>query len=340
MKNPRLHLKDKKTRTVALILLMLAILGMGFLVSKYGVNRLSSSDCTKYEQYDALRGECYFECDTDEECEATAKKVEAELDAFFAGSQSKIDTKKPESPAPASQDESKPVDTEVKQFTTQDTGSETSGKVYTVTTNQTLSPEPTADDQKLWELFLKVASKPIVAERLETFEVFNDGNNDSAASVWESNTSGKWHMNVNAAFATDKKDMIHTMVHEFGHILTLNSSQVYKTSGACPLITVPEGCIRTGTVLGDFYTKYWQEYGPEAGGESDDPVAEFSEDTFVTEYAATNMIEDLAETFAFFVLRPAPSGSNVKDQKIKFLYDNSEMVSTRNRIRANLASEL
>lgn len=344
---------SKKLIAGLIVLAGVIMLAGGGLVLAYGMTRLSRSDCTKYEQYDSLRGECYFECDSDEQCEEIAKKVEAELDAFFKDSQSKISTTKPApqksetttATATQQQEESKSTQSmestsSLKAYTLEDTGSDTGGSVYTVTGSQTLSPTPSSEDQKLWDLFLKVASKQIVAERLETFEVFNDENNDSAASVWESSTPGKWHMNVNAAFASDRKDMIHTMVHEYGHILTLNSSQVEKTEGACPSIVVPEGCVKSGTILDVFYEKFWQQYGSEAGGRTDDPVAEYNEDEFVTEYASTNMIEDLAESFAFFVLRPAPNGSTIKDQKIQLLYNNSEMVATRNRIRASLSTEL
>lgn len=326
---------------IILIAIGVTVVIAGTLIYMYGFNRLSQADCTKYEKYDSLRGACYFECETDEQCEEIAKKVDAELNAFFADSKSKISKDKPVAP-PAKQAE--PAETKVnntRSYSADETGSETNGTIYTVTSTQDLYPKPSADDQKLWELFVRIASKQTIAERLETFEVFNNEDNDSAASVWESETAaGKWHMNVNAAFASDRKDMIHTMVHEFGHIATLNATQVEKTSGSCPLISVPEGCVKQGTVLGSFYTKFWQQYGERAGGQDDEPVAEYSDDAFVSEYASTNMIEDLAETFAFFVLRPAPTGSSQKDQKIKMLYDQSEMVSLRNRIRAGLASEI
>jgi len=42
------------------------------------------------------------------------------------------------------------------------------------------------------------------------------------------------------------------------------------------------------------------------------------EDEFVSDYAATNPGEDIAESFATFVLKPAPSGDTLADQKVAF----------------------
>ena len=62
--------------------------------------------------------------------------------------------------------------------------------------------------------------------------------------------------------------------------------------------------------------------------------------SFVTEYAATNPVEDLAETWAHFVLRAKPTDASEKSDKIRSLYDYPELVQTRDRIRANLGDEL
>lgn len=335
-------MKHKKQLYIGLILLGVLLVAGGLFVGKYGFDRLSKEDCTSLEKFDSLRGECYFECETDAQCEEIAKKVEAELDAYFKDSKSAVGTNKPTAPAPEapSQTDTSQQDKPQKTYTADETGSEVRGKIYTVTSSQALYPTPSSEDQKLWELFTRIASKQVIAERLETFEVFNDGNNDTAASVWESSKAGKWHMNVNSAFSGERKDLIHTMVHEFGHILTLNSSQVDKTEGACPQITVPEGCVKPGTILNDFHAKFWSKYGEPFSEDGQEVSAPFSEDDFVSEYAASNVIEDLAETFANFVLRPAPSGGSIRDQKIQLFYASPEYVNVRNRIRANLASEL
>jgi hypothetical protein len=351
MKLSKRQIKNSKKHKVVTFFTIATLLIIGGTVAYYSAGRLSHKDCTSYEKYDSLRGECYFECETDDECAEIAAKVDAELNKFFEGSKSKISNKKPETPpAPES---SKPVEKSAQQppspaeakaptskpnttaaapktYTSDETGSETNGKIYTVTTDQQLYPKPSDGDNKLWELFRSIATNQTIKDRLETFEVFNDASNDSAASVWESSTPGKWHMNVNAAFADDRKDLIHTMVHEYGHIVTLDTTQVDKTNGACPVLTVPEGCVKSGSVLAEFHNAFWAGYSSTDG-------ADYSADRFVSEYAASNTVEDLAETFAYFVLRPKPEGTAIKDQKIQKLYSFQNLVNIRNRIRATLA---
>ena len=59
-------------------------------------------------------------------------------------------------------------------------------------------------------------------------------------------------------------------------------------------------------------------------------------DQFVTDYAATNPVEDLAETFTAFVLEERPTGTTIATQKVELLWGDPEMVALRDEIRANL----
>ena len=344
----------KKRYIVAICLGVVVALGaIGTAAYVFYASRLGSSDCTSYEQYDPLMGECYYDCDTDTECEAIAKKVDAELNGYFAGSSTKIDTKKPTdktptstpTPTPSAPVEPSANDAPAKQLTQNDTGSETNGTIYTVTSSQGLTPKPDGVALELWTLFGKVTSREVVKQRVESFEVFNDANNGTAAAVWASQTAGKWHVSINAAFMDERKDLIHTMVHEYGHIATLNDSQVEQVSGSCPRLILPEGCSREGSIVGSFQTKFWTKYGAEGTNwqrTEQDAMALYSQnpDAFVSEYAASNAVEDLAETFATFVLTERPTGMNEKDQKIQFLYESPSMAAERIRIRAALASEI
>ncbi len=343
----------KNTRWIAVAIVAFVVLG-GLYWWQGSRGDMTAADCTSYEQYDEQNGECYFECDTESQCSAIAAKVDAELNGYFEGSQSKITPTKPKTQLPTQPEQPSqvptpptPQDSSTKQLSLDDTGSETRGTLYTVTPNQELAPTPSAQDAELWQLFTRVASKQTIGERLLSFEVFSDGNNGSAASVWQSEQDpAKWHMNVNAAFMDDKKDLIHTMVHEFGHIVTLNTTQVERAGGVCPRFEIPEGCTKSGSYLATFEARFWQKYGANAPanyGENQDEVMQFyqgKENAFVTDYAASNPVEDLAETWAYFVLRARPADTSEKSQKILSLYDYPELVQQRDRIRANLGNEL
>ena len=55
-------------------------------------------------------------------------------------------------------------------------------------------------------------------------------------------------------------------------------------------------------------------------------------DQFVSEYAATNPREDIAESWTEFVMRPKPTDTSTADQKVQFFYEYPELVETRRQI--------
>ncbi len=64
------------------------------------------------------------------------------------------------------------------------------------------------------------------------------------------------------------------------------------------------------------------------------------EDDFVSDYAATSPEEDIAESFATFVLKPKPTGDTLADEKVAFFYDYPELVKLRGEMSGRLYSRL
>lgn len=60
------------------------------------------------------------------------------------------------------------------------------------------------------------------------------------------------------------------------------------------------------------------------------------EDKFVSDYAATDPDEDIAETMMMFFLADKPPGRDMAEEKILFLYEFPELVGMREEIRAVL----
>jgi hypothetical protein len=237
-------------------------------------------------------------------------------------------------------------------------------------------------------LFTKIVSVQNVTKSIASFEVYTNASDSSAAAVWRSQNPMKWHMNVNQAYQSNRADLVHTLVHEYGHVATLSGNQV-APANTCVRLQLAEGCATQGSYIQGFYEKYWKKYGavsmvrtvhanhdgtpadqdsqypadqyndgqqpsptppptsPALQEPQQQPSSEPSEtrgsgdpNEFVTEYAATNIGEDMAETFAYFVLRPKPSGSAVKDQKILYYYQFGELVSLRDRMRAAIGNDV
>ena len=57
---------------------------------------------------------------------------------------------------------------------------------------------------------------------------------------------------------------------------------------------------------------------------------------FVTRYAATDPLEDIAEVWAEFVIGDAPAGATVAEQKILYLYGFPALVDLREQIRTRV----
>jgi hypothetical protein len=94
--------------------------------------------------------------------------------------------------------------------------------------------------------------------------------------------------------------------------------------------------------LSRFCARFWRNRYPDESSRDDaDPAsARYDEDpdAFVTDYAATDPSEDFAESFAYFVLDPAPSGTAEKDRKLQFFWHFPDLVRDREYLRKGLAS--
>ena len=99
-----------------------------------------------------------------------------------------------------------------------------------------------------------------------------------------------------------------------------------------------------GSTFAEFVARFWPPElidelflaEADADWEAWDAFSQRHADRFVTDYAASNPAEDLAETFTAFVLDPRPTGATIADEKLRFLWNDPGMVELRSRIRAAL----
>ena len=153
----------------------------------------------------------------------------------------------------------------------------------------------------------------------------------------------KWIMGISTELGGDE-DFV--LIHEFAHLLTLQASEVPPglDDNGCVTFHTGEGCALRGSTVATFVDRFWPDAmvdevrAIEASGDWDagwDFYEKYA-DRFVTDYAATNPAEDLAETFTVFVLEDRPTGDTIADQKVQFLWADPDMVELRDRIRAVL----
>jgi hypothetical protein len=313
---------------------------------------MSPEDCYDDEEYDEADQMCYpiydDEC-ADDECEAIDEEfytlVDDLLGVFLSGEEEFSE----------------------EGFNT----SEDAIITYVIQGNKIVNPQPAAitsnlqayqDDaaahQRIWVLFANL----IPAEHRTYFSkyvIFTDGTDEVLAAVEpDPDNPRRWILSVDIADAANEDELIYTLVHEFAHVLTLNESQVpfdnevfaqpdnedlyQEAEASCPTFFPGEGCSLSDSYINVFFDTFWGDIY-EDWLESDPDSDEFYqmyEDQFVTDYAATNPAEDIAETFMAFVLEPKPNGNTIAEEKVLFFYQYPELVQLRAEIAGRTYARL
>ncbi len=200
--------------------------------------------------------------------------------------------------------------------------------------------------ERIWRVFAAIVpAKQLL--RVQEYYV-NGPENEGGASVipvddglhtWQLSIDEK---SVDLQTREDMENLAFLLIHELGHIITLNHEQVDADYSACQQrIELDEGCARQGAYINRFVQQFWT---PEmlAAVKNQTAAAVISEryaGHFLDEYAATNPVEDIAESFSVFVEEEHPEDCRVSvaEQKICFFYGFSELVNLRTQIRAGVA---
>lgn len=185
---------------------------------------------------------------------------------------------------------------------------------------------------------------------MKEVEFFADTEDGTAAYVspLNDNDLSLWEMGHNLDFIWDDKNQFvpgesaYTSIHEVAHLLTLDNNQVNVGNSGCSSFHTGEGCSNTDSYINQFYNQFWADiYGELQSIDQQDFGALFAfynkyQDRFVTEYAATNPGEDIAESFATYVLADVPSEQDIVNQKMSFFEGFPELVNLKARIKGNI----
>ncbi len=215
-------------------------------------------------------------------------------------------------------------------------------EVYDVLDDGSLSPAADGTALEVWELFQRVASPDFAAEVVLQYRVGDAPESDTLAYVYQDETDPTyWILAANLATAEDPDLLVATLIHEYAHILTLSTDE-FDEAGTCPEeFEMSEGCPAEGSTIAGFRDRFWAGYddAPATDNDDEDVASEFylaHEDDFVSDYAATNLVEDLAESFMTYVLEESSDGSGVVAAKLAFFDEYPELAAIRERIRADL----
>lgn len=221
----------------------------------------------------------------------------------------------------------------------------------------------TDTQHKIWDYFralIPAAQRMMLSE----YVISTDGQGGLLAAVGQTEDDpNRWLLEVDIADSVNYYELTYTLIHEFGHLLTLgpdqvppsiavfnnpNDNHVYlKEVSNCITYFPGEGCSNPGSYIDDFYNQFWtdiyEEWNKINYEENDETyynkLDDFYykyQDRFVTNYAVTNPEEDIAESWAFFVLGQKPEGNSIAEQKRLFFYQYPELVDLRDTIRENV----
>lgn len=132
------------------------------------------------------------------------------------------------------------------------------------------------------------------------------------------------------------KTLDRTMLHEYAHLLTLRDGQVDPNEASaadCPVYADPK-CPLDTSYLYAYLSEFWPDVqGPEFDSSEDAIAKRYTKDSFVTDYAAKNPDEDIAEVFAEWILEAKePAGDSIVDQKLRFFDGYPELVAFRDQV--------
>ncbi len=249
---------------------------------------------------------------------------------------------------------------------------------YTVSGDQILDPvlakvprsldryqKDFAAQQSAWALFTSLIPRD-QRLMLGQFQIMTDGPGGVLSAVEQTPQDPRsWRLEVDIADVPDAKGLAFTLLHEYGHLLTLGPSQVPpdpqvfnhpdstairdRALAACSDFFPGEGCSLPSSYINVFFGRFWNGFYAEWSAIdqiNDDGRYEARlhafyrkyRDQFVDSYAATSPMEDIAESWAFFVLSPRPSGASVEDRKLQLFYQYPELVRLRLHILASLCA--
>ncbi|CAG9614079.1 hypothetical protein BACCIP111899_03306 [Bacillus rhizoplanae] len=217
--------------------------------------------------------------------------------------------------------------------------------------------------QTLWDMYsLLIPAK--YREDIKEFDIVTDGYDNIVAHVMQNAENPEdWIISLDALDSNiNINEVIKTLIHETAHVLTLNSTQIpvdqkyikdvteekdiSAYEAKCTALFLTEGCTKKDSYVNQFYEQFWKpiesewkEKKVETNLEAQMQFFKEHEDKFVSEYATTNVAEDIADTFTAFILQDSSKvkeSKEVKYQKIAFFYQFPELVKMRAEVLSGL----
>ena len=224
-----------------------------------------------------------------------------------------------------------------------------------------LAANGTAGDamaEQYWDYVNALLPSDSLSQHIAFFVLYTDGPEEDLAGMSQFNHM-YWKLELDTADInlnhTDSAYVLeyhHTLIHEFGHLLTLNHHQITPTNDEyqddSKGYLTSEGYAKADSYLAQFINRFWPDSLLYEWDRADEVKAEKKRlkklfayylkyaDRFPNSYAAESPEEDIAEAWTFFVLSNKPTANDVMRQKVEFFYSYPELAALREDIRKNM----
>ncbi|TYP98783.1 hypothetical protein C7447_10298 [Tenacibaculum adriaticum] len=219
-----------------------------------------------------------------------------------------------------------------------------------------------------WNIFYSIFPKRLTQKYIKRLVLISDGVDEKTGALGALNkTNTEWQLVLDPAdvdFTSKNRERVHqsiyTLVHEFGHLLTLNNTQIIPTTKKEvdmnePYLTI-EGQALKDSYINMFVIRFWngsllKEWDhiqkkycfTEQKSCIEKLYGLYQENytDFLTDYAAESPEEDIVESWTAFVFRDkVDDPQTVAEQKMNFFYQFPELVNYRKIIRKNILKYL
>ncbi len=227
-------------------------------------------------------------------------------------------------------------------------------QVFDVLADASLEPQAEGLAAEAWQLWVRLAGEENVAQLVTQYRAGEAPQSSALAYVFQDPGIRQFTLAVNLSAADDEAQLVSTLVHEWSHVLSLEVEQFDESSlegdvADCATLVLTQGCLTDESYLWQFYDEFWAGYSKHPDVHNDSPV--LAEDfftthsaDFVSEYAATNPLEDFAESVTVFVVAndddPFADLGDTAALKVEFFEQYPELVDWREHVREVAAVEL
>ena len=195
------------------------------------------------------------------------------------------------------------------------------------------------EDRAVWDFLCSIL--PLEArQKIAEFNLFTDGASNILAytsPVKEGDVTDNTRFSISIDYYDvydengEKRDwskLTYTILHEYGHVLLEDETQIDLSRGTG---THDPAAFVEGSFRKNFYDAFWSGLGDTGVGDY-----EANPTRYVSRYGANYFHEDIADTFAVFVLGDVPQGDTVAEEKLRFFWADPDMTALRSAIRQDL----